>query len=384
MAWNEPSGDKKPDKSWGNSRSEPDLEELLRKLWQTVTGGGGSGDGGGSSGGGSWPRLSRNVLLVFVLVAVTLWALLGLYQLDQQERAVILRFGKFHSVVNPGLRWNPPLIDRVYRINVTKIYSEAYDGKMLTEDENIVDVHITVQYQISVPEDYVLRVRDPIKSLRNATESALRHVVGSSSIDQVITFGRERVGADVKTRLQDYLHLYGTGIVVSQVNTNEANPPQQVKAAFDDVNKALEDEARYKNEAEAYANQVVPQARGDALRVLAEAEGYRQKVIAQAQGDADRFNKLLSEYQKAPDVTRDRLYLDTVETVFSNVSKVMIDVEDGGNLMYLPLDRLMAQGSAPQLDGAALDADVMQDLTERVIRRLEQGRSSSQRRDTRR
>ena len=378
MAWNEPSGDKKPDTPWDGRRSEPDLEQLLRKFWNFV--------GGGSGGGGRSGPITRNFLLLLTLAAVSLWGLFGLYQLDQQERAVILRLGEFHGVTNPGLRWRPPIIDRIYRINVTKIYSEAYDGKMLTEDENIVDVHITVQYRIAVPEDYVLRVRNPIESLRHATESALRHVVGGSNIDQVITFDRERVSADVKERLQNYLNLYGTGISVSQVNINEANPPQQVKAAFDDVNKALEDEARYKNEAEAYANQVVPEARGWALRELQSAEAHRQKVINEAQGEATRFNQLLSEYQKAPDVTRDRLYLDTVETVFSNVSKVMVDVDEGGNLLYLPLDRLMQPSSnAPRLsEGSAMETDVMQELTERVLRRLEQGRSSQQRRDVRR
>ena len=377
MAWNEPSEDNKSDGPWGGgSRSASDFDALLRKFWQSVMGGGGGG-------GGTKPAL--RMLLPLLLVGVTaLWALLGLYQLDQQERAVVLRLGKFHEVVHPGLRWNPPLIDRVFKVNVTKLYSEAYDGKMLTEDENIVDVHITVQYLISDPKSYVLQVRNPIESLRNATESALRHVVGGANIDEVITFGREQVGFAVKGRLQSYLDLYTTGIAVSQVNINEANPPQQVKAAFDDVNKALEDEARYKNEAEAYANEVVPRARGLARRALEEAEAYRREVVARAQGQADRFGKLLSEYQKAPDVTRDRLYLDTVETVFSNVSKVMIDVEQGSNLLYLPLDRLTNPAvGASQLD-PAVNADLMQEVTEQVIRRLEQGRSVPQRREVRR
>ncbi len=369
MAWDKPSGDQKPNDSWGGGSA--DFSGAFQSLKKIL-------DNFGQGGGSGW-----RTTLGLTVVAALVWGLFGIYQLDQQERAVILRFGKFHNVVQPGLRWNPPLIDRVHKINVTKVYSQPYNGQMLTEDENIVDIKITVQYRVSDPKQFVLRVRDPIRSLQHAIESALRHVVGGTIIDQVITLGREQVAIDVRGRLQTYLDVYETGISVFQVNINEADPPQDVKGAFDDVNRALEDEERYKNEAEAYANEVVPRARGYAKRALEEAEAYRQEVIARAEGEATRFQKLLDEYRKAPLVTRKRLYLDAVQSVLGKTSKVMVDVEEGGNLLYLPLDQLRRGSSAGDMDGEVLNPSQMRDLVQEVSQRLERARGTQRKRATR-
>ena len=292
-----------------------------------------------------------NVPSIFIGIAaiVVLWGAFGFYQLDEQERAVVLRLGKFHNTLGPGLRWNPPVIDKVHKVNVTKVYSVSYNGQMLTRDENIVLIRITAQYRVRDPVAFVLRVRNPISSLRHSMESALRHVVGGTRIDDVITDGRERVAEEVKLRLQTYVNRYGTGISIDQLNINEADPPREVKAAFDDVNKALEDEARFKNEAEAYSNEVIPRARGQAKRVEEESQAYKQNVIARAQGENNRFKKLLGAYRRAPDVTRERLYIDTMEEVLSNVSKVVIDMKQNDSIFYLPLDQL--QKDASELSG---------------------------------
>ncbi len=225
---------------------------------------------------------------------------------------------------------------------MTRVRDIRIDSEMLTEDENIVKVvNMTVQYVISDVSNYLLRVRNPDVSLIQATESALRHEVGSAVMNDVLTEGRATLGAAVQERVQAYMDEYQTGITVTQVNIDETAPPDAVRAAFDDVIKAREDEVRFRNEADAYANQIVPEARGEAQRLLEEAEGYRQRVVAQAQGEAQRFNKLYAEYKLAPEVTRERIYIDTLESVMSNSTKVMIDVDGGNNLLYLPLDKIM-------------------------------------------
>ena len=298
----------------------------------------------GGSGGGS--VFSGALLGVVAVVALVVWALMGFYQIDQQERAVVLRFGKYLETVQPGLQWNPPLIDEVISVNTTKVRAASLREIMLTQDENIVEVKLSVQYVIIDPKAFVLKVRDPERSLQHAAQSALRHVVGGTSMDLVLTEGRAKIGVDVNIRLQEYLDMYETGIQVSKVTVDESKPPGQVQAAFDDVIKAREDEERVKNEAQAYANGIVPEARGGAQRQLEEASAYQEEVIANAEGQAERFNRLLAEYEKAPDVTRERLYLDAVQAVYSNTNKVMVDVEGGNNIMYLPLDKLATQGAA--------------------------------------
>jgi modulator of FtsH protease HflK len=355
MAWNEPGGGKDRD-PWGNrdDQGPPDLDEAFRKLQNSLSDMFGGGGSGGGAGGTAKP-LNKGIVALLGVILLIVYFGLGVYQVDQQERGVVLRFGeKLEQIILPGLHWNPPLIDQVLIENVTQVRSRPHDSEMLTEDENIVKVKMTVQYVINDIIKYVLQVRDPDSSLYQATESALRHVVGSTEMHEVLTEGRAQMAIEVQDRIQDYMDAYGTGIQVTQVNVDETAPPDAVRAAFDDVIKAREDEVRLRNEADAYANQIIPEARGDAQRYLEEAEGYKQSVIAQAEGEASRFNKLYVEYSLAPEVTRERIYLDTIELVMSNSTKVMIDVEGGNNLLYLPLDKLMQQ-SQSQSNRAVFD-----------------------------
>lgn len=358
MAWNEPGGNSNNQDPWGNRNNKggnrqgpPDLDEALRKLQNNIHDifGGkkkGSGQGGGANnrqGGGF------GVIALALLVLGAFWLYNAVYVVDEQEQAVILRFGKYHETVGPGLNIYFPPIESKFQHNVTRERAYSRQGPMLTEDENIIEVPLTVQYKISSLQDFVLNVEGPEVSLQHATESALRHVVGSTAMDQVLTEGRELLAVDVKERLQRFLDLYRTGIAVTQVNVQNAQAPREVQEAFDDVIRAREDEQREKNNAETYANGVVPEARGTAQRILEEANGYRDEVIARAEGEAERFNKLVAEYKKAPEVTRQRLYLETMEEMYSNSSKVLLSGDKGQNsLMYLPLDKLMeGRSTAP-------------------------------------
>jgi membrane protease subunit HflK len=346
MAWNEPGGDNKDEKDpWGNRNDEgpPDLDEAFRKLQTNLSQMFGGGNNSGQGGGSSKP-INKNFIWLGLLVLALVYGAMGVYQVDQQERGVVLRFGKqTGDTILPGLHWNPPLIDRVLTENVTRVRSSSHDSEMLTEDENIVKVKMTVQYVIEDIAAYKLNVREPDNSLFQATESAMRHVVGSTEMHGVLTEGRADLAIGVKARIQTYMEDYGTGIKVTQVNIDETAPPDAVRAAFDDVIKAREDEVRLRNEADAYANQVIPEARGEAQRFMEEAQGYKERVIAQSRGEAQRFNKIYAEYKLAPEVTKTRMYIDTIESVMSNSTKVMIDVEGGNNLLYLPLDKLMEQ-----------------------------------------
>ena len=253
--------------------------------------------------------------LLFVALAVVgaFWLYNAIYVVDEQEQAVVLRFGKYHETVGPGLNIYFPPIDRKFQENVTRERAYSKQGQMLTEDENIIEVPLTVQYKISNLQDFVLNVDMPETSLQHATDSAVRHVVGSTEMDQVLTEGREQMAGDVRERLQRFLDTYRTGITVTQVNLQSAAAPREVQEAFDDVIRAREDEQREKNQAETYANGVVPEARGQAQRLIEDASGYRDEVISRAQGEADRFTALVAEYRKAPEVTRERLYLDTMQ-----------------------------------------------------------------------
>lgn len=376
MAWNEPGGgnDRDPWGGRGGNQGPPDLDEAFRKLQQQLSGifGGGRGGGGGPGRG-----ISPGLLGVILLGVVVIYGLFGIYQIDQQERGVVLRFGAvLDDVVMPGLHWNPPLIDDVTKVNVTRVNSHHHQSLMLTEDENIVDVSMTVQFVIQDPVKFLLKVRDPQVSLAHATESALRHVVGSSTMDQVITEGRAALAVEVGERLQTYLDRYQTGYLVSGVQIDQTGPPRQVQDAFDDVQKAKEDEVRVVNEANAYAESVIPQARGEAQKQIEQANAYRDRVVARAEGEAQRFSKLLAEYKLAPEVTRDRLYIDAMENVLGNSSKVLVDVEGGSNIMYLPLDRLMQQAAS---SGQPLNQDSLRDLADAISRqntdRTSSGRS---------
>tara|TARA_A100001037_G_scaffold297361_1_gene319270 strand:+ start:1137 stop:2276 length:1140 start_codon:yes stop_codon:yes gene_type:complete len=366
MAWNEPGGNKDP---WGNQGDQgpPDLDEAFRKFQGQFSGifGGRrkTGPGGGGKRGGV-----KSFSYVLILLAI-IYAGWGLYQIDEQERGVIFRFGALQQdTVLPGLHWNPPIIDVVEKVNVTRVNSHQHRALMLTEDENIVDVSLTVQYIVDDPKAYLVNVRRPVRSIDHATESALRHVVGSSVMDQVITSGRAAIAGEVQTRLQAYLDTYGTGILISKVNIDESAPPNQVRDAFNDVQKAKEDEQRIINEANAYAESIIPQARGEAQKLLEQANAYRDRVIARSTGEAERFEKLLAEYQLAEKVTRDRLYIDAMESVLSNSSKIMIDVEGGNNLMYLPLDRLASSNTISGSSSSSRES--VSDIADAVMREI--------------
>jgi membrane protease subunit HflK len=312
--------------------------------------------------------MSGGLLAVGVVAVTALWGASGIYQVDQQERGVVLRLGKYHETVMPGLHWNPPLIDSVQSENVTKVRSDDQKALMLTEDAAIVVVGLSVQDLVQNPKDLLLNVRDPESSLSQATESALRHVVGSSEMDQILTEGRELLAQDVKARLQGYIDDYGTGLLISQVNVENVQAPQQVQAAFDDVIKAKEDEQRVRNEAEAYANGVIPEARGRAQRIREEAEAYRSEVVSRAEGQADRFDRLYQEYVKAPEVTRRRLYIETVEDFYGSANKGVVDVEGGNNMMYLPLDKIISERKNVTSSGvASYDTSNISDLTDQVL-----------------
>lgn len=380
MAWDEPGNQNKD--PWGNKGKRtdgpPDLDEALRDLLNRFKAKFGGGSGGGK-GGKAFPI---SVLLVAVLtVVVAGYFLLGVYTLDQQERGVVMRFGALEKQLqSPGLRWNPPLIDEVVPVNVTRVNNIRHQGLMLTADENIVDVTMSVQYLIADPSKYVVAVRNPRQSLEHASESALRHVVGSSTMDSVLTEGRQQLADKVQTRVQRYMQNYNTGIQVVKVNIDDSQPPKQVAAAFDDVQAAQEDNQRLINEANAYLESIVPQARGRARKRTEQALAYRDQVVARAEGEADRFKQLLIEYQKAKDVTRNRLYLDTMESIFSNTNKVMVDVEGGNNLLYLPLDQLTKQATGGGTVRAGLSPSEIRQVTDAVLREVN-ARSSNNRRE---
>lgn len=376
MAWNEPGGgDKDP---WGSrgDQGPPDLDEAFKKLQGQL-----SGIFGGGSGGGAGAGFSFGMFGLILLVAAMVYGFFGLYQIDQGERGVVFRFGAVEEVgVLPGLHWNPPLIDVVQKVNVTRVNSHQHQALMLTEDENIVDVALTVQYVVNDPVAYLVNVRNPRTSLDQATESALRHVVGSSGMDDVITAGREAIAIEVQERLQAYLENYGTGIRLDKVNIDRSAPPSQVADAFNDVQKAKEDEQRFINEANAYAESVIPEARGEAQKLIEQSNAYRDRVVARSQGEAERFTKLLTEYRQAKEVTRDRLYIDALESVLSNSSKVMIDVESGNNIMYLPLDRLAQGGSGAT---AGVTQDSVSSIADSIVRELNDRIASGRVRDQR-
>lgn len=345
MAWNEP-GDKGRDPWGGGNKNDgpPDLDDALKQLNDRLRGlfGGGSSNGG-KGGSGS----SMGIVGLVIAVVILLWGASGIYQVNEQERGVVLRLGMFHEVVGPGLQWNPPLIDDVIIENVTNLRPHRTSGRMLTKDLNLVEVSISVQYRISDIQNFVLKVDNPERSLREATDSSLRQVIGATDMDAVLTDGRAAIATEARVRLQELMEVYATGIEVTKVAIEQSEAPADVRDAFNDVSRALEDRDRLRQEAEAYALGIVPIARGQAQRVYQESEAYRDRVIAEAEGETARFNSLLVEYQRAPEVTRQRLYIDMMQDVLGDSNKVMIDVEGGNNMMYLPLDRLM-QSNAPR------------------------------------
>jgi membrane protease subunit HflK len=347
MTWNEPGGSRDKD-PWGGRNDDqgpPDLDEVVKKLQDKLGSlfGRRGGRGGGSATGGQ--KGMAGLILVAILV---IWGLSGIYIVDAGKRGVVMQFGAYHETTDPGLHWIPKFVQSVEIVDVENIYDEVIGDQlaeaiMLTQDENILDIQFSIQYRIKDPREYLFNVQAPDLTLRNATESAVREVVGKSTWDTVTTQGRSEVAAKIETLLQSILDSYKTGLEVTSVNMQHAREPRQVKEAFDDVNKAREDAERMKNEALAYSNDILPRARGNAARVVEEAEAYKAQVTAEAEGDASRFNEVLTQYLKAPRVTKERLYLETMEQIYSNTKKVVVDVKGGNNVLYLPLDQIMKQ-----------------------------------------
>jgi len=389
MAWNEPGGGNNDKDPWGNNnrggnQGPPDLDEALKQLMDKLNGmfGGKKPNGtGGGKGGDAGPGAGSYFGLIILGLIVVL-GFKSVYTIDEQQRGVVLSLGKYDRTLEPGLRFVWPFIDIVTPVNVTNVRNAELKELMLTQDENVVEIAMNVQYRVVDPVSFSLRVEDPEKSLLHAAESALRHEVGSTDMDPILTSGRTLLAANVRDRLQLYMSNYQTGIEVDKVNIKDATAPQQVKAAFDDVQSAKLDKERYVNEAEAYANTIVPEARGKAQRMLEEANAYKEQVIAQAEGEADRFTKLHEEYRKAPKVTRERLYLDSISKVYGNASKVLVDVEGGNNMMYLPLDKIMEKSrttsgvmsDTSESDISGIADRVVEELRQRQASRVREGR----------
>jgi membrane protease subunit HflK len=371
MAWNEPGNNERdPWGGGGRNQGPPDLDELIKKLSGKFgglfggprggdsgsNGSGGGTPGAGGAGGGATSRLGVGLLAVIVAGA---WLASGFYIVDEGRRGVVLRFGAYAATTTPGINWHFPypiekaeVVDVERRRFVEIGYRSGSQGRpgarsvdreslMLTQDENIVDVGLSVQYQISSPRDYLFNVLEPDETLKQVVESATREVIGKSKMDFVLTEGRSEIVARIEELSQETLEKYQAGLQIVNVNLQDAQPPEEVQASFADAIKAREDEQRFKNEAEAYANEIVPRARGAAARQLEEAEAYRQQVIAESEGEAQRFENLLVEYLRAPSVTRERLYLESMEQVLGNSRKIIVDAKDGNNLLYLPLDKMI-------------------------------------------
>ena len=350
MAWND-ENNKNP---WGgNNQTPPELEEVIKDFKNKFN----TRFGGGSSGKGGVSKAAKGSFKYFVILAVLLWLLSGIYIVDPAEKGVVLRFGAYQNTTDQGPHWRIPYpFESVYKVNVEQIrateigfrniqnssYSGAVSSEslMLTKDENMVDVKLAVQYKIADAQAYLFNVFNPELTLSHVVQSVIRQVVGDNTMDHVLTTGREQVAQEVKTASQGLLNEYNTGLIITAVTMQDAQPPIQVKSAFDDVVKAREDEQRYINEAKAYANDIVPKARGASQRLIAEAEAYKSQVVSKSEGEAYRFNQILEEYLKAPVVTKERLYRETLEEVLGSTSKVIVD-SNSDSLMYLPIDQLI-------------------------------------------
>ncbi|OSN10470.1 protease modulator HflK [Lonsdalea iberica] len=353
MAWNQPGNNGQDRDPWGSSNKNsgnsggnnkggrdqgpPDLDDIFRKLSKKLGelgGGKKSGSGGGSFGSGG------RILGVVVVVAAVIWAASGFYTIKEAERGVVTRFGKFSHLVSPGLNWKPTFIDDVRAVNVESVRELATSGVMLTSDENVIRVEMNVQYRVTQPEQYLFSVTNADDSLRQATDSALRGVIGKYTMDKILTEGRTIVRTDTQRVLEETVRPYNMGITLLDVNFQAARPPEEVKAAFDDAIAARENEQQYIREAEAYANEVQPRANGQAQRILEEARAYKTRTVLEAQGEVARFARVLPEYKAAPEITRERLYIETMERVLSSTRKVLVN-DKGGNLMVLPLEQML-------------------------------------------
>lgn len=358
----------------------PDLEELWRDFNRKLSGMFGNKGGGGGNGGGDGPRMPNidfnpkflgGGLGLLVGLAAVVWLASGFYIVDASQRGLVLQFGSFKEATEPGLRWRFPYpIQSHELVNLTgvrtieigyrgsernKVLKEAL---MLTDDENIVNIQFAVQYILKDPVEYLFNNRSPDEAVMGAAETAVREIVGKSKMDYVLYEGREQIASQASKLMQDILDRYQSGILISKVTMQNAQPPEQVQSAFDDAVKAGQDRERQKNEGQAYANDVIPKAKGTAARLLEEANGYKQRVISSAEGDASRFKQVLTEYAKAPEVTRQRMYLETMQQIYANTSKVMVDAKGQGNLLYLPLDKLMQATGAATAAQAAPEASI--------------------------
>jgi len=348
MAWNEPGGgNRDPWNNKGGDQGPPDLDEVVRKLQDKMgglfggkrRGGGGGDDNGGGMPGGSAGKKGIGIIVVLVVIAVL--AMESFYIIQPAERGVIKRFGAYHVVTAPGPHLKLPFIDTVDVVNVDQVNKFQHRAQMLTKDENIVDLTLEVQFRIQDAADFLFQDADPGNTIHGATESTLREVIGKSRLDDIITENRGGIAIAVQQGTQQLLDLYRTGLIVTNVNIQRAEAPEAVAEAFADAIRAREDKERLQNQAQTYANDVVPRARGEAARLVEDAKGYKARVIAEAEGESQRFLALLAEYEKAPKVTRERLYLETMQDVLGNTGKVLLDVKEGSNLTYLPLDRIV-------------------------------------------
>ena len=362
MAWNQPGNNGQDRDPWGSSNNQggnsggngnkggrdqgpPDLDDIFRKLSKKLGGFGGGKGGSGNSTQGPRAPIGGRIVGIAAAAVVVIWAASGFYTIKEAERGVVTRFGQFSHLVEPGLNWKPTFIDEVTPVNVEAVRELAASGVMLTSDENVVRVEMNVQYRITDPRRYLFSVTSADDSLRQATDSALRGVIGKYTMDRILTEGRTVIRSDTQRELEETIRPYNMGITLLDVNFQAARPPEAVQAAFDDAIAARENEQQSIREAEAYANEVQPRANGQAQRILEEARAYRTQTILEAQGEVARFAKLLPEYKAAPEITRERLYIETMEKVLSHTRKVLVN-DKGGNLMVLPLDQML-KGGAP-------------------------------------
>lgn len=380
MAWNEPG---KPGQDpWGGNRppkkeTTNDAVDQIKRQLEGFLGKLGS-QGGDQSTGSNTPEGLGTSLGMLAGVGVAVWMAFGIYIIDPAERGVVTVFGSFTEETSAGPHWNwPAPIGQVMKVNVEQIRNAeigyrlvkntnsdvAGESLMLTQDENIVDIKLAVQYNIRNAANYLFNNDDADNALREVVESALRDIVGKNKMDFVLTDGRAQLVAKVREHAQAILDDYKTGIQITSVNLQDAQPPEQVQASFADVVKAREDRQRLISEAEAYANDILPKARGHAARMTEEANAYREQVVSRAEGDADRFNRILAQYQKAPGVTRERMYLDTVETVLGNSSKIMVSSQNAGQMMYLPLDKWMQQDAPHTTTSTITPTNALPDVT---------------------
>ena len=341
MPWNSPGNNNEdPWNRNSNNQGPPDLDEVFQKLSRKFGGlfGGGGGGGGSNGKGGATSGFSA----IIIVVASLFWAFTGVYTITDGEAGVILQFGKYKEIAQPGLHWHYPYpIQELRVVDMQQVRSSKHQTTMLTQDENIVEIVLAAQFRVKDAPDYLFNLRGPDNTLKQAMESAIREVVGKSKVDFVLYEGLEVISNNTKVLMQEILDRYNSGIEVTTLNLEKTQPPAPVQSAFDDVIKSREDLERYIQEAQAYANTIVPQARGEAARITEEATGYKEAIVAKAEGEAERFEALLTEYTKAPDITRERLYLEATQSVFTNSTKIMIDTEGGNNMMYLPIDQIM-------------------------------------------